>query len=102
MLNTKKEKSELESEKELLTRAKRKLTELELNQKQGELHAAADVEFAANMIIAFKAKLETLPDKLLPLLMQVPPENPGEYITAILRAGLNKQGTTGNTERFMR
>ena len=70
------------AERASLTRVKREDAELELALKRNELHRAADVEFVmGNMLAAFKAKLETLPHKALPSLLNIPPDkDKGEYI----------------------
>ena len=58
------------TEKAGLTRVKREDAELSLALRRGELHKAADVEFIlTNMLMAFKAKLEALPHKILPVLI---------------------------------
>ena len=60
-------------EKARLTKAKREDAELNLQVKRNELHRSADVEFVlTNMLVAFKAKLNVLPHKVLPDLMNVP------------------------------
>ncbi|MCL2201596.1 MAG: hypothetical protein FWB75_06485 [Oscillospiraceae bacterium] len=60
-------------EKERLAQIKREDAELNLAVKKNELHRAADVEFVmTNMLVAFKAKLEVLPHKLLPDVLSVP------------------------------
>ena len=67
------EASDYNVEKARLTRAKREDAELELQLKRNELHRAQDVEFVmTGMLTAFKAKLVTLPHKILPGLMAVP------------------------------
>ena len=73
-------------ERARLTRAKREDAEIELRLKRNELHRAADVEFVmGNMLAAFKAKLETLPHKALPPLLNVPPDkDKGEHILETL------------------
>ena len=58
------------AEKASLTKVKREDAELSLSLRRGELHRAVDVEFIlTNMLIAFKAKLEALPHKILPVLV---------------------------------
>ena len=58
------------AEKASLTKVKREDAELSLALRRGELHRATDVEFIlTNMLMAFKAKLEALPHKILPLLV---------------------------------
>jgi len=72
-IETKSKKTELDAEKEKLARIKRKSAEIDLEIKRNELHRAADVEFImGNMLAAFKAKLETLPHKALPPLLNTP------------------------------
>ena len=72
-LEDKTKKSELDLEKERLTRVKSESAELDLGLKRNDHHLSADVEFAVtNMLIAFKAKLETLPYKVLPSIMNIP------------------------------
>jgi len=79
--------SSYNTEKARLTRAKREDAELALQLKRGELHRAADVEFImTNMLIAFKAKLEVLPFKVLPSIINVPPDrDKADYLTEVLR-----------------
>jgi len=74
-------------EKAKLTRAKREDAELALQLKRGELHRAADDEFImTNMLIAFKAKLEVLPFKVLPSIINIPPDRDKvDYLTEVLR-----------------
>lgn len=75
------------SEKANLTRLKREDAELDLQIKRGELHRVADVEFIiANMLVAFRSKLQTLPYKVLPQVLSVPDgENKADYIANVLK-----------------
>jgi len=74
-------------EKARLTRIKREDAELDLQVKRNELHHAHIVEFiVTNSILAFKAKMETLPYKVLPQLMAIPDgSDKSERILAILK-----------------
>lgn len=74
-------------EKARLTRIKREDAELDLQVKRNELHHAHIVEFiVTNSILAFKAKMETLPYKVLPQLMAIPDSNDkSESILAVLK-----------------
>ena len=77
------------AEKAGLTKVKREDAELSLALRRGELHRAADVEFIlTNMLIAFKAKLEALPHKTLPLLINVMEGNsaPDEVLVILRKA----------------
>ena len=87
-LEAKTKKTDLDLEKERLTRVKAESAELELQLKRNELHRAADVEFVmTNMLGAFKAKLATMPGKILPELMSVPDgKNRAEHLLEVLRA----------------
>lgn len=59
--------SDYNTEKAKLTCAKREAEELALAFKKNELHKASDIEFAmTTMLVAFRAKLTTLPHKVLP------------------------------------
>lgn len=80
-------KTELDLEKERLTRIKSENAELDLGLKRNDHHLAADVEFAVtNMLIAFKAKIETLPYKVLPAIMNVPEgADKAEHLTDTLK-----------------
>ena len=84
--------SDYNLEKARLTRAKREDAELELQVKRQELHRAADVEFIlTNMLVAFKAKLETLPHKVLPSIINAPEgKERGERITEVLRVAVDE------------
>jgi len=86
-IDTKSKKTELDLEKERLTRIKSENAELDLGLKRNDHHLAADVEFAVtNMLIAFKAKIETLPYKVLPALMNVPAgADKAEHMTDTLK-----------------
>lgn len=56
--------SDYNTEKAMLTKAKREKEEAELLLLKGDLHKSEDIEFVlGNMLIAFKAKLLTLPHK---------------------------------------
>ena len=60
-------------EKARLTRIKREDAELDLKRKRNELHHASIVDFVVtNSIVAFKARLETLPHKVMPQIMNIP------------------------------
>ena len=60
-------------EKARLTKIKREDAELDLKRKRNELHHSDAVKFVmSNSLLAFKARLETLPHKVLPLLMNIP------------------------------
>ena len=82
--------SNYNTEKARLTSLKRQDAEFELKIKKGELHRASDVEFImTNMLIAFKAKLEVLPYKVLPALMNIQDgEGKSDAVTALLKAEL--------------
>ena len=68
--------SDYNQEKARLTRIKREDAELDLQVKRNELHHAHIVEFiVTNSILTFKAKMETLPYKVLPQLMAIPEGN---------------------------
>jgi hypothetical protein len=57
------------TERAKLIRAKRLHEEYDLRVKEGDLHAAADVEAVmVNMLINFKSRLMSLPSKLSPVL----------------------------------
>jgi len=79
-------------EKARLTRLKRQDAELDLQVKMNDLHKSADVEFImTNMLIAFKAKLEVLPYKVLPSVLNVPDgEGRADTITAVLKAAVEE------------
>ena len=74
-------------ERARLTRIKREDADLDLKRKRNELHHASIVEFIlTNSLMAFKAKLETLPHKLLPLLMAIPEgKDKTDRILAVLK-----------------
>ena len=80
--------SDYNTEKARLTKAKREDAELDLRLRKNELHEAADIEFImTNMLIAFKAKLETLPYKVLPSVMNIPEDkDKAEYLVGVLKA----------------
>ncbi|MCL1882386.1 MAG: hypothetical protein FWF81_01355 [Defluviitaleaceae bacterium] len=86
-IETKSKKTELDVEKERLTRIKSENAELDLGLKRNDHHLAADVEFVVtNMLIAFKAKIETLPYKVLPAMMNVPEgADKAEHMTDTLK-----------------
>lgn len=79
--------SDYNQEKARLTRIKREDAELDLQVKRNELHHAHIVEFiVTNYILAFKAKMETLPFKILPQLMAIPDGNDkSESILEVLK-----------------
>ena len=83
--------SDYNVEKARLTRAKREAAEQALQLTRNELHRAADVEFImTNMLIAFKAKLETLPHKILPNIISVPPgRDKADYLAEILKTAVD-------------
>ena len=87
-----KPKTAHEQEKERLARIKRESAELDLQLKKNELHKSSDVEFImTNMLIAFKSKLEVLPYKVLPSVVNVPDgENKADYIVGILNAAVEE------------
>lgn len=65
--------SDYNTEKARLTRLKREEAELDLQLRRNELHRASDVEFImTNMLMAFRAKLDTMPYKVLPSIMNIP------------------------------
>jgi hypothetical protein len=88
--NASKPKSDHELEREKLARIKREDAELDLMLKKGELHRASDIKFImANMLIAFKAKLEVLPYKVLPSVIGTPDgEGRADSITGILKSAV--------------
>ena len=79
--------SDYNVEKARLTRAKREDAELEIQLKRNELHRADNVEFfITNMLVAFKAKLDTLPHKVLPSILALPDDKDrAERLVVILR-----------------
>ena len=87
LLETKTKKTELDLGKERFTRIKSESAELDLGLKRNDYHLAEDVEFAVtNMLIAFKAKLETLPYKVLPAIMNIPEgADKAEHLTDTLK-----------------
>ena len=80
------------AEKANLTKVKREDAELSLALRHGELHRAADVEFImTNMLMAFKAKLEALPHKILPLLVNAMDSgSPPDEVLVILRKAIEE------------
>jgi len=84
--------SDLNVERARLTRLKREDAELDLQVRRNELHRSGDVEFImTNMLIAFKAKLETLPYKVLPSVMNVPEgDGKADSMTAILKSAIDE------------
>lgn len=65
-------KSEAEKEKLKLGRIKREKAELELKLYKGELHKASDVErIYTGMILNAKSKLDAMPSKLAPKLINI-------------------------------
>ena len=57
------------TERAKLVRAKRKNEEYELQLKENQLHAAADIEeIMKNMLVNFKSRLMAIPAKLSPIL----------------------------------
>lgn len=85
-------KTEHGSEKDQLAKVKRESAELDLAVKKNELHLAADIEFVmTNMLVAFKAKLETLPYKVLPTIIGVPDgDDRVDRITTILKSAVEE------------
>jgi vacuolar-type H+-ATPase subunit F/Vma7 len=79
-------------EKAKLTQIKREDAELELKQKRNELHKSGDVEFiVTNMLIAFKAKLEVLPYKTLPAILNIPDTaDKADYISSALKSAVDE------------
>ncbi len=66
-LSDRDETSDYNTEKAKLTKAKREKEEAELALMRGELHRSADVEFVVGtMIVSFRAKMLTVPNKALP------------------------------------
>lgn len=84
--------SDYNTEKAKLTKAKRENAEMDLKVKKNELHKSADVEFImTNMLIAFKAKLEMLPYKALPKLINIPKDKEkADYITKVLKSTIDE------------
>ena len=84
--------SDYNLEKARLTRLKREDAELGLQLKRNELHRSEDVEFVmTNMLVAFRAKLETLPHKVLPLIVNVPDgAEKADAVSGILRAAMDE------------
>ena len=87
-----KPRSDLDNERERLAKIKREDAELDLQVKKNELHRSTDVEFImTNMLIAFKAKLEVLPYKVLPSIISIPNgEDKADYITGILKSAVEE------------
>jgi phage terminase Nu1 subunit (DNA packaging protein) len=84
--------SSYNTEKARLTKVKREDAELNLRVKKNELHRASDVEFImTNMLVAFKSKLEVLPYKVLPSLINIPdgPEK-AKTVTNILKDAISE------------
>jgi len=79
-------------EKARLTRLTREDAELDLQLKRNELHRSADVEFImTNMLVAFKAKLETLPHKIIPTISTIPDNrDKTEYLLEVLSAAIEE------------
>ena len=79
-------------EKARLTKLKREDAELDLQLRRNELHKSSDVEFImTNMLVAFKAKLETLPHKVLPSLLSIPPgKEQTEHLLEVLKNAMNE------------
>ena len=79
--------SDYNVEKARLTRTKRELAELDLQLERNKLHRADSVEFVlTNMLMALKAKISTLPHKVLPAIMGLPDDDSrAEQILAILK-----------------
>ena len=84
--------TDLTKEKAQLTRIKREGAELDLQLRRNELHQSADVEFImTNMIIAFKAKLEVLPYKVLPAILSVPEgDNKKDFLVDALKTAIEE------------
>ena len=87
---SKPQKTELDLEKEKLTRIKSELAELDLGLKRNDYHLADDIEFAVtNMLIAFKAKLETLPYRVLTNIINIPEgADKAEHLTDTLKQAI--------------
>jgi len=83
--------SNYNTEKARLTRAKREDAELALQHKRGELHRAADVEFImTNMLIAFRAKLETLPHKAVAKVVgELADKGRTDFVIAVLKESVD-------------
>ena len=79
-------------ERERLTRIKSDTASLDLGLKRNDHHLATDVEFVVtNMLIAFKAKLETLPYKMLPTIMNIPEgADKAEHLTDTLKQAVSE------------
>ena len=77
-------------EKARLTRTKRELAELDLQLERNNLHRSDAVEFfVTNMLVAFKAKLDTLPHKVLPSILGLPDDgDKAERVLAILKSAI--------------
>jgi len=84
--------SDYNVEKARLTRLKREDAELDIQVKRNELHRSEDVEFiVTNMIVAFKAKLEVLPFKVLPAIVGLPDgANKADRISEILKSAVDE------------
>ena len=64
--------ADLQQERALLARVRRKNAEFDLALRTKELHRTEDIEFLlTQMLISFKAKLSALPSKLAPQLSRV-------------------------------
>ena len=83
-------KSGYDAEREKLTRIKREDAELDLQVKRNEWHHASRVKFlVTNSLMALKAKLETLPYKILPQLMGVQDgAEKSEIVLALLKKSI--------------
>jgi len=84
--------TDLTKEKAQLTRIKREDAELSLQLKRNDLHQSADVEFImTNMVIAFKAKLEVLPYKVLSPILNAPDgDSKKDYLIDVLKAAVEE------------
>lgn len=62
--------ADLSTERAKLTRVRREKAEIDLQLKRNEVHEAKAIEYLmTNMLLAFKSKLNALPNKLLPLIV---------------------------------
>lgn len=84
--------SNYNTEKAKLTKVKREDAELNLKRKRNELHKSVDVEFImTNMLIAFKSKLEVLPHKVLPSIVNLPDgKDKAEKIVEVLKGAVDE------------
>lgn len=80
--------SDYNTERAKLTRAKREKEEMEFKLRQNELHLAEDIELVmGNIIISFRNKMMTIPQKALNQLMNA---KKSEEIMEILEIAINE------------